>query len=124
MFRRVTNEAAVVAALRARGFEVIECETLSAAGQQRAFREAAVVVAPHGSGLANLVYCQRGTKILEFMAPSYVDLSAWYPALGLDAWLEFGVGPHPPEGVDPMARQDDILVDLDGMEATLQAMGL
>lgn len=124
VFRRVINEEAVVTKLRTRGFEVIECETLSAAGQQRAFREAAVVVAPHGSGLANLVYCQPGTKILEFMAPNYVDLSAWYPALELDVWLEFGVGPHPPEGVDPMARQDDILVDLGRMEATLRAMGV
>lgn len=34
---------------------------------QRLFAEASVVVAPHGAGLANVVYCQPGTYVIEIL---------------------------------------------------------
>ena len=33
---------------------------------------ASVVLAPHGAGLSNIVFCQPGTKIIELFAPTYV----------------------------------------------------
>ena len=126
VFRRVVEEDAVVARLERRGFEVIECETMSVAEQRRRFREAAVVVGAHGAGLANLVYCQPGTRVLELLAPRYVDLSYWCftGQLGLEHWILLGEGERPPAGVDPMARQDDIAIAHEKLEATLDAMGL
>ncbi|HVU23814.1 MAG TPA: glycosyltransferase 61 family protein [Opitutus sp.] len=125
-FRRLQNEAEVLAVLEPLGFEVVRGETLSVAGQQRAFREAAVVVGPHGSALANAIYCQRDTKVLEFMSPRYIDLAMWAgsSAAGLEHWVLFGEGPRPPEGVDPMARQQDIAINVGSLRETLRAMQL
>lgn len=47
------------------GLEPVVLEELSPRQQIRLFSEAAVVVAPHGAGLANLVFCSPGAKILE-----------------------------------------------------------
>lgn len=123
-FRRLRNEDEVVAVLAPLGFEVVRCERWSLTEQRRAFREAAVVVAPHGSALTNTVYCQPGTKVLEFMAPRYVDLAFWATdaAAGLEHGVLFGEGPHPPEEIDPKARQQDITVDVGELRRTLEAM--
>jgi capsular polysaccharide biosynthesis protein len=31
-----------------------------------------VVLAPHGAGLSNIVFCQPGTKVIELFAPTYI----------------------------------------------------
>jgi hypothetical protein len=126
VFRRVGPEAEVAARLARRGFEVVECERLTVAEQRRLFREAAVVVGAHGAGLSNLVYCQPGARVLELLAPRYVDLSYWCftGQLGLDHWILVGDGERPPEGVAPLARQDDIVFDPTRLERTLDAMGV
>jgi capsular polysaccharide biosynthesis protein len=44
------------------------------------------VVAPHGAGLANIVFCQRGTQVVEFFNRAYVNGCYWRLATvqGLD----------------------------------------
>ena len=42
--------------------------------QLNVFRRAAVVISPHGAGLVNILACQKGTRIIEFMLPTYVNL--------------------------------------------------
>lgn len=123
-FRRLRNEPEVVALLTPLGFEVVRCEEWSLAEQRRAFREAAVVVAPHGSGLTNTVYSPPSTKVLEFMVPRYVDLAFWAAdaAAGREHGVLFGEGPHPPDGIDPMARQQDLTVDVEHLRRTVEPM--
>jgi capsular polysaccharide biosynthesis protein len=120
-FRRLLNEEAVLAELRPRGFEVVECEGLTVAEQRRCFREAAVVVAPHGAGLTNLVYCQPGTRVLEFMPPRYVDLSFWCftSHLRMVHGVLMGEGERPADSLDPMARQDDLTISVERLRAAL-----
>ncbi len=38
------------------------------------FRDAEIVIAPHGGGLANLVFCTPGAKVIELFPPANIDL--------------------------------------------------
>jgi capsular polysaccharide biosynthesis protein len=75
--RSIVNEADLLPALRRSDFEVVRCEELSFAQQVRLFREAAVVVGPHGGGFANLVWCQPGTKVFEILGSDSIRRCYW-----------------------------------------------
>lgn len=64
--RRVSNAAAVEATLARHGFTTHELPQLSPSAQMTLFHEADFVIAPHGADLANLVFCEPGTKVIEF----------------------------------------------------------
>ena len=83
--RSVVNEAELLPALQERGFEVVRCESLSFADQVKLFRDAEVVVGPHGGGFANLLWCEAGTKVFEIFGTSSVRRCYWSicNALGL-----------------------------------------
>lgn len=76
--RRVLNEAAVMEVLGAFGFRSCRLEDLSFAEQVRLFGAAEVVVAPHGAGLANLLFAGR-IPVLELhcraVSPVYFFLT-------------------------------------------------
>jgi len=84
--RRVVGEEALRAALEARGFVTVRLEERSWAEQIALFQAARVVVAPHGAGLANLVFCAPGTRVVELFARDYVNPGYWRLAAlgGLD----------------------------------------
>jgi hypothetical protein len=63
--RNVANKVLVEAVLRKHGFSVHALEGMTPLAQMELFRDAACVVAPHGAGLANLLFCAPGTKVLE-----------------------------------------------------------
>lgn len=65
--RTIANHAQVQEALERLGFETVYLEGMGMADQIRLFRSAAFVVGPHGAGLANLLFCDAGTKVIEFM---------------------------------------------------------
>ncbi len=90
--RRVLNEEAVIAYLSTRGFTPVSLETLSFAEQLNWFASAKVIVAPHGSGLTNLVFCAPKTKVIEFFAPSYIRHYFWVISqqLGLEHYYLLG----------------------------------
>ncbi len=69
--RRVTNEDEVVALLSQHGFDVIVPSALAYDSQVAAFAGASHVVGPHGAGLANIVFCRPGTRVLEAFHPRY-----------------------------------------------------
>jgi len=69
--RQVVNEAAVEAALTRIGFEIFDNAEHSVREQARAFRDASIVVSPHGAGLSNIVYCDLGTPVVELVPEGY-----------------------------------------------------
>lgn len=71
--RPLVNEDAVVAALEARGFEAVRLEGLAPAEQAALFRDAEIVVAPHGAGLTNLGFAQPGCRVVELMMDAYLN---------------------------------------------------
>jgi capsular polysaccharide biosynthesis protein len=75
--RRLANEEALCARLEARGFRNVFLEELTWTQQMAVFRGAREIVAPHGAGLANLVFCETGTRVVELFNRVYVNPCFW-----------------------------------------------
>ena len=75
--RKIANEEEILPILAGRGFVRSELEEMSLDAQIRLFSEAEAVVAPHGAGLTNLIWCAPHTKVLEIFSPRYVNLCYW-----------------------------------------------
>jgi capsular polysaccharide biosynthesis protein len=58
------NQEEVFSVAEVQGFERVLLEDLSFADSLRAFREAEIIVGPHGAGWANLLFCHGSTKAL------------------------------------------------------------
>lgn len=54
--------------------KVYELGRLTPRDQQEVFSSARVIIASHGAGLANLIWCQPGTKVIEFLGFPFVPL--------------------------------------------------
>jgi hypothetical protein len=65
--RRLLNENELLDGLRAYlpSLELVELESLPFLDQINLFRESRIIIAPHGGGLTNLLFCREGTKIVE-----------------------------------------------------------
>jgi hypothetical protein len=121
--RKVTNEPELWTELEKSGFVKVPLEELAWPEQINAFRHAKVVVAPHGAGLANLVFCQPGTRVVELFNRSYLHGCFWRLAAlqGLD------YRPVVPAGGESLGQSMscnrlDIVADLLQLRMALQAV--
>jgi capsular polysaccharide biosynthesis protein len=71
--RVVRNEAEVEAAMREIGLSVVFPQDLSFRDQIALFSGAELVVATHGAGLANLVWAERLSRLVEIFPAEYVN---------------------------------------------------
>ncbi|AFZ45416.1 Tetratricopeptide TPR_1 repeat-containing protein [Halothece sp. PCC 7418] len=90
--RRVLNEDVVIDYLSTRGFVPVALEELSFSEQVNYFASAKAIIAPHGSGLTNLVFCSAKTKIIELFAPNYIRHYFWVISQQLQLEHYFLVG--------------------------------
>ncbi len=118
--RRVTNEAELWRHLEARGFRKVRTEELSWTEQINAFAQAKVIVAPHGAGLANLAFCQPGTRVVELFNRAYVNPCFWRLAAmkGLD-YRPVVSGEGAALACNLKANREDISTDLNGVMTAL-----
>lgn len=70
---RAVPSARVEDALAGSGFGIIRPERLGFVEQASAFANAKIVVAPHGAGLANIVFMQPGSRVVEIMSPNFAN---------------------------------------------------
>ncbi|WP_276372042.1 glycosyltransferase family 61 protein [Chryseolinea sp. H1M3-3] len=70
--RKVINESELIEMLKEYDFEIHYLSGLSVVEQADIFNSASLVVGAHGAGLSNLVFCEPGTKVLEFFPDRYV----------------------------------------------------
>lgn len=80
--RKCMNETEIFALLAKKGFTFVEDKPRTLAEQIGIFRNAEVIVAPHGAALTNLLWCEEGTKVIElfgetYQPPYYRNLSAF-----------------------------------------------
>ncbi|WP_342265459.1 glycosyltransferase family 61 protein [Cardinium endosymbiont of Philonthus spinipes] len=63
--RRIANEKELTDYLKKRGFKVVYLEHLNPFEQAYLFNNAKIIMGPHGSGFANLIFAQPTTKVIE-----------------------------------------------------------
>lgn len=119
--RRVLQEPQLIQRLQGYGFEAVQLEHLSLGEQIALFQSAEAIVAPHGAGLTNLVFCAPGTWVLEMFSPNYVSVSYWNISsqLGLNYWYLFTAGDRPAPFTDPHHLEEDLQVNLGDVEQVL-----
>ena len=64
-YRKIINEADIMPILRSKGYKVINPQLYSIDEQIKIFSQADKIIAPHGSNLANIIFCKPGTEIYE-----------------------------------------------------------
>jgi capsular polysaccharide biosynthesis protein len=64
--------------LKGYNFTVIRPGELDFIEQVALFQSAEIIVAPHGAGLSNIVFCKPGTKIIEIFSSYYLNPCYWY----------------------------------------------
>lgn len=69
--RQLLGEAALRPELEARGFEMVRMEALDFPAQVRLMAETAVLLAPHGAGLTNMLACAAGAQVAEIADIAY-----------------------------------------------------
>lgn len=127
--RRVLNEAAVLEKLEAAGFVSVELESMTLAEQIALFSHAKVVMAPHGGGLTNLLFCSPETQVLEFVAPQYTRHYYWVMSqqLGLQHFFMVGaeIACAPIQRLMyPSPLMEDIWVNITALNAALKQLAL
>lgn len=94
--RRLTNFDAVAPVLAAFGFAVVATESLTLDEQVRLMQGARHVVGEHGAGVANIMFCRPGTRVLELFNPACVQPAHWVMASMCDLDYGYLVGSHVP----------------------------
>ncbi len=127
--RRLLNEAALLERLQALGFVAVELESMPLAEQIALFAQAQVIVAPHGGGLTNIIFCQPGTAVIELVAPNYIRPYYWVIShhLGLHHYYVKGEpSTCPPihQLMYPSPLLEDIWIDLEKITGLLQQLGI
>lgn len=124
--RRVKNEEQLYEILRPLGFAFVHLETFSVLQQAQIFSSAKIIVAPHGSGLTNLTFCQPGTKVIELFSSNYPVYVFWLICnhLKLDYYYLFGEGERAPDKVDPERGYDDMVIDIEKFAEILKIAGI
>jgi capsular polysaccharide biosynthesis protein len=75
--RRVRNEEELIPILKKNGFELVCNEDFSVAEQIGIFSKAEFVLGPMGSSMANLLFSNPGTKVIETYSRHDVNVYTW-----------------------------------------------
>ena len=90
--RRLVNEGDIWPLLERAGFERVIMEDLPFEAQLELMAETAILFAPHGAGLTNMMFCAPGTHVVEiadltFPNPNFYAVAS---AMGHHYWLLSG----------------------------------
>ncbi|KAF0675901.1 glycosyltransferase family 61 protein [Profundibacterium mesophilum] len=81
--RRLLGEETFVPFLEAQGFKIAEMEHLTFEAQVALMSRTKLLLAPHGAGLANMLFCAPGTTIIEIADPGYPNPNFYAMAAAL-----------------------------------------
>lgn len=123
-YRRIVNEEAVISFLEKFGFRTVKLETMSVAQQAACLAAAKVVVAPHGAGLTNLVFCSPGTKVIEIFSPAYVPYCYWMISnlCGLEHY--YLIGEMFEDGTRTLPIHKNLILDVNSLEKLMNLAGV
>lgn len=118
--RTIVNEKEVYEYLESIGYVSVYCEDYSFEDQISLFKGAKYVISPHGAGLANIVFCEEGTKVLELLSPLYLNTCFRKVAAYSELDYYFLIG----EGEISLEEnpKSDILVDINKLKKVIERM--
>jgi len=64
---KLINNKDIINFLKKKKFKILKLSKLSFVDQVSIFVNCRKIIAPHGAGLVNLVFCKRGTKVIEII---------------------------------------------------------
>jgi capsular polysaccharide biosynthesis protein len=119
--RRVVNESDVRKMLDHYGFTTVRLSELPFEEQARLFNEADAIVAAHGAGLSNTVFCKPDTLLIEVLPPRWMP--PCFMALASSAGCRYRhlVAEEVAGAQGGDAQKNHTRIPLDELEAVLQA---
>lgn len=119
--RKVENHDEVMRVLTAHGFREVILEKEPIRRKIQIFNSAKIIVAPHGAGLTNLVFCEQGTKVIELFNPNWMLPCYWMISnhTGLDYYYLRGIGGEESNPVDIKNIRRDMTIDLEQLQKIL-----
>jgi hypothetical protein len=122
--RQVKNEPEVVSFLTRYGFKKVVLGSLDVATQAHLFKNAEVIVGPHGSGFTNIACCKKGTKIVEFFSSEYAHSTFWEMSnyLGLSYGYITDDGCLTTTSREKRYGEKDMVVNINRLEKILSIM--
>lgn len=97
--RRLTNELRVHDMVAAAGFQVVHLEDLDFGERITMFRAAEIVMGPHGAGLAGIIWCDAGSRLIELLPHEWYN--GYYARLAVSLGLRYDwLQCHPDRGGD------------------------
>ncbi|MFO1238581.1 MAG: glycosyltransferase 61 family protein [Alphaproteobacteria bacterium] len=117
--RRATNFEEMIPVLDAFGYHAYEFEYMTVAHQVEVMAAARCVVAEHGAGVVNIVFCGDGARVLELFSPSTVQPAHW--SLASISHLRYGFQIGRPVS-DRRDWNENYLVDCELLRRNLDAL--
>jgi hypothetical protein len=90
--RVIANEEELLPGLLEMGFQVCRLENMTFEEQVRLFRNAEVVVGPHGAGFTNLIFSKPGTRVVEILTKGHERRCYWTLSAELGHEYRFYLG--------------------------------
>lgn len=120
--RRLVNEAELSALLQRYGFETHVTGEMSLADQIALFSEADAVIAAHGAGMANMLFCPPGATVLEVAIKQWRVSSMVLLAQACGLRHKFIDATNIGVGADGNPLLADWFVDLEATERALSGL--
>ena len=128
-YRRVFNEEEVLLKLSEIGFVCIQPDSMNLKEQIAIFSHAKVIIGAHGSGLTNIIFSPRGTKVIELVSPNYIR--HYYCGISQKIGLEHYYLKGEDFGCAPIRKlmyqnplTEDIILNLNSLEKALKVLGI
>ena len=118
--RRLVNFDAIKPVLDRFGFTVMRMQELSPDDQVRVMRNARFVVGENSGGLANIMFCRRGMRLLELNNPAFAQPAHWALTGLIGADYGYCVGRHAGAGAPGM--NSDYTIAPDQLASALEAL--
>jgi len=108
--RKIENANEIISKLEKNSFKLYQPDHYSIKEQVNIFKKANIVVANHGSALTNIIFCRRGTQVVELFPSNYVN--PCYRHIALQTGLKHFPLLDSKAGSSPITRLDKASSDI------------
>lgn len=121
--RKVLNEAALIDVLKGYGFDIRFLSEMTVPEDAEFFNSAKLVLGAHGSGFANLVFCEPGTTVVEFFPDNYVRHIDYDICKKMGLEYHYLLCPSVGDATDTLDGQRvNLIADIPAIKAKLDAL--